>query len=847
MTHHDWKTRLARDGFAHIRHALSPADVEGLAALALQCVNDYAKSDDLFRTPNGVPLKLAYTLDKYPEFASLLGRAEVRNIVDELVPSGDSVLTWEDLLIKMPLEGGEVGAHQDIGLDPTPQTVHSLGISLHEDSDNPVYFLPGSHQLGPLTSDAVREIRRDCAHLFVPVLTQPGDIVIHNVHALHYSEPNTSDRPRATWYLEFRSLAALLERGPWDADWVYRRRAIWLHARQSQGDVVGDSEPNEVIEYLAGLRDGRSTLRVPHVTDTVRFDPTSPYYHFTAWNDDWKASKIATDGAHHVTITDERPLYPARFHSVEKFHEPGLAPVIDDSGAYHVTPDGRSAYAERYVRTFGFYEGRAAVHAREGWFHVLPDGRPLYGERYAWCGNFQEGRCPVRLPDGGYFHVTSDGSPAYSERYRYAGDFKDGHAVIQREDGKHTHIDAHGKPLHNRWFLDLDVYHKRHARARDSGGWHHMNMAGEPLYAARFADVEPFYNGQARVEGFDGSLSVINEIGRTLLSLRGPTQSPLEGLSGDMVGLWRTKTIHAAVKLGVFEELPASAERVGRRCGLHGANGARLLRALAELGLVRRDGRGVYHPTERGELLTRDHPLSLADAAGHWGEEAYGAWTVLERSLRTGVAGFEELHRCPFFEWVVNFPNNLRAYQTAMASYARHDYAGLADVVDFSGHAHLLDAGGGTGELAFALLRSYPGLSATVMDMPEVVELAAAPDELKARCSFVVGDLFRPWPVSSDAVVLARVLHDWPDNDALRILRRARQAMPRGGALYVVEMALDEDSGAGGLLDLHMLVMTGGSERTERQFGALLAQAGFEMLDVTGTESVSSVIRARAV
>ena len=95
-------------------------------------------------------------------------------------------------------------------------------------------------------------------------------------------------------------------------------------------------------------------------------------------------------------------------------------------------------------------------------------------------------------------------------------------------------------------------------------------------------------------------------------------------------------------------------------------------------------------------------------------------------------------------------------------------------------------------------------------------------------------------------MVLARVLHDWPDGDAARILERAREAMPRGGSLYVVEMALDESSAAGGLLDLNMLVTTGGAERSARQFHALLAGAGFEILDVAVTDGVSSVIRARA-
>ena len=188
-------------------------------------------------------------------------------------------------------------------------------------------------------------------------------------------------------------------------------------------------------------------------------------------NDQWRQYGISEDGSHHVY--QGRPAYPSRFHGVVKFHEPGLAPVLDTSGAYHITSDGLAAYKSRYIRTFGFYEGRAAVHSGEGWFHILPDGSPLYSERYAWCGNFQEGRCTVRLTDGSYFHMVAYGTPAYRERYRYAGDFKDGYAVVQREDGKHTHIDASGNLIHGRWFHDLDVFHKRFARACDSNGWHH--------------------------------------------------------------------------------------------------------------------------------------------------------------------------------------------------------------------------------------------------------------------------------------------------------------------------------------------------------------------------------------
>ena len=558
----------------------------------------------------------------------------------------------------------------------------------------------------------------------------------------------------------------------------------------------------------------------------------------------WLEYVPSPDATHH--LFQGRPAYDLRFDQVQKFHEPGIAPVRDASGAYHITPDGLGLYKSRYIKTFGFYEGRAAVHSEKGWFHILPSENPLYKQRYAWCGNFQEGRCAVRLLNGDHFHIAGDGSPAYEGRYRYAGDFKDGYAVVQHEVGIHTHIGTSGNLLHGRWFQDLDVYHKRYARACDSNGWHHVDMRGESLYSMRFKNVEPFYNGQARVERLDGSLSVIDESGQPLLELKGPSQTNLELLSEDMVGLWRTQTINAAVELGVFECLPASVEEVERRTQVHKSLVLRLMRALMELGLVWMSTEGSYFSTERGSLLTKKHPLSLVDAARHWGRESHEAWSGITRSLQTGESEFERSHGASFFDWIQGRPTDLQAYHSAMSSYATHDYRDLADAVDFSVHYNILDAGGGSGELAFALLRSCPSLEATVMDRREVVEIARPPADLENRCRFIEGDLFQKWPVRADVVILARVIHDWPYHDALRILMCAREAMPKDGTLYVVEMVLDEETGQGGLLDLNMLVMTQGAERTVIQYRQLLEEAGFRMLRVIPTGSVVSVIEANS-
>jgi|GEM_PF-1128216 len=237
---------------------------------------------------------------------------------------------------------------------------------------------------------------------------------------------------------------------------------------------------------------------------------------------DWRCAIVAAGHSHHVM--DGQPLYDERFDEVLKFHAPGLAPVRRGTEAWHIQLSGKPAYTRRFRRTFGFYEDRAAVISEEGWHHIRPDGESLYPERYAWCGNYQGGFCTVRDGEGFYRHLDRGGRPAYPERWRYAGDFRDGLAVVQGSDGRSTHIDAAGHLVHARWFLDLDVFHKGFARARDEAGWMHVDEGGRPIYPHRFAMVEPFYNGQARVQRLDGALEVINEDGTTVELLRAPAQ-----------------------------------------------------------------------------------------------------------------------------------------------------------------------------------------------------------------------------------------------------------------------------------------------------------------------------------
>lgn len=131
-----------------------------------------------------------------------------------------------------------------------------------------------------------------------------------------------------------------------------------------------------------------------------------------------------------------------------KFHAPGLAPIQDDSGWYHINELGHPIYEQRYQRAFGFYNNRAAVVTAEGWYHIKEDGKRLNLTNYNWCENFQEGLCAVKTITERYFHIDLFGKRCYAEEYQYVGDFKYGFACVMDDAQAFTHINPKGNFLH---------------------------------------------------------------------------------------------------------------------------------------------------------------------------------------------------------------------------------------------------------------------------------------------------------------------------------------------------------------------------------------------------------------
>ncbi len=220
---------------------------------------------------------------------------------------------------------------------------------------------------------------------------------------------------------------------------------------------------------------------------------------------------VSNDNTHH--LFNEKPLYAKKFKRVFKFHPPGLAPVLDESGAYHIELDGNEAYKERFIKTFGYYFDKAAIITKEGWGHIDIKGNLVYEPIYDWVGNYQDEVCTVRDKKGSYFHIKDNGDRVYSANMLYAGDFRNEIAVVRKNNGLCTHIYKDGTSVHGKYFIDLDVFHKGFARAKNKEGWFHINEEGKEIYQEKYKCNEPFYNGYALVENMLGNRLIIDEGG----------------------------------------------------------------------------------------------------------------------------------------------------------------------------------------------------------------------------------------------------------------------------------------------------------------------------------------------
>jgi hypothetical protein len=332
------------------------------------------------------------------------------------------------------------------------------------------------------------------------------------------------------------------------------------------------------------------------------------------------------------------------------------------------------------------------------------------------------------------------------------------------------------------------------------------------------------------------------------------TQSapPAQTMLKMITGYWVSQVVGTLAELGVVDALagePSTPETIAPRIGAEPRALARLLRAAASVGVLSRDEQGRYTPTPLGDTLRTGVPGSLASmaiaetASGHW-----LPWGRLGDAVRTGSRQTPAALGGEIFEYYSKNAKEAAAFTGAMGDLAGLAAAEVARALDCRSATRAVDVGGANGTLVSALLRANASLVGTVMDLPHVVtdaKTALAAAGLAERCEVVAGDFFARVP-EADIYLLKQILHDWDDKQCVQILRNCAAAMRLGGRVVVVEMVIPDDGrpSLAQLMDLNMLVMLPGQERTRSEYAALFEAAGLRFERLTETHSPFQIVEA---
>ena len=264
--------------------------------------------------------------------------------------------------------------------------------------------------------------------------------------------------------------------------------------------------------------------------------------------------------------------------------------------------------------------------------------------------------------------------------------------------------------------------------------------------------------------------------------------------------------------------------------------------------MVDEDGQGRFALTAIGHLLRSDAPGSLRWLALYLVEAEWEPWRQALQSVRSGETAIEHLFGAPIFVYLQGRPDLQQLFRKAMAGMAQQLAIAVSAAYDFSRTAVIVDVGGGRGELILHLLKNNARMKGVVFDLPHVIEGMdeAVEADLRDRCEFVGGSFFEAIPAGGNLYLMSYIIHDWDDARAVDILKRCRETMTSESRLLLIEVVLPAAGipSFGKLLDLEMLVIAGGQERTEQEYRSLLDQAGFCLNQVIPTAAPQSIIEA---
>ena len=313
-------------------------------------------------------------------------------------------------------------------------------------------------------------------------------------------------------------------------------------------------------------------------------------------------------------------------------------------------------------------------------------------------------------------------------------------------------------------------------------------------------------------------------------------------------GYWLSQAIYVAAKLGIADFLqdgPQSSSELAAATRCDPSSLFRVLRALSSVGILAEVDDDCFAIGRLGSSLRSNVPGSLRRILITLGEIHYQAFGELLHTVQTGSPAFNRVFGVSLFEYLQRNVEAAAAFNDGMADLAYLLALAVLLAYDFAGIDTIVDVGGGDGQLLRSILEFDPAMMGTVFDLPNQ---GSSPISQKAedRLSYVSGNFFDSVPANAEAYLLCGVLHDWSDELARAILTNCRKAMVNNGRLLIIETIVPETNSASfsKLLDINMMVMTSGRERTRSEFHALVDAAGFKVARIIPTLAPQSIIEA---
>ncbi len=326
--------------------------------------------------------------------------------------------------------------------------------------------------------------------------------------------------------------------------------------------------------------------------------------------------------------------------------------------------------------------------------------------------------------------------------------------------------------------------------------------------------------------------------------------SPSQQLDQMITGYWTSQAIYAAAKFGIADLLKDGSRSVEQLAEASSTNADalyRVLRALASIGIFAESRPKEFSLTPLAEPLRSDVEGSKRALALMSGDEQFQAWSEIAYSIQTGNTAFEKVFGKPIFDYLSEKSEKARIFDAAMTGIHGRETGDVLDAYDFSGIEVLADIGGGNGSNIMSILQQHPTMKGVLFDLPHVVERAQEQIEaagVSDRCQLIGGNFFESVPQGADAYLMRHIVHDWDDEKSLTILRNCHSAMPADGKLLVVESVIPPGNQpfAGKFLDLVMLLIPGGKERTAAEYRTLFNEAGFELARIVPTNTELSIV-----